>query len=267
MDRHELDTTGDTRRLIHDLRALRDVAPPPSLLPNVLVAVGLGDAFWRTETPIGPVFVAYNDAGVSALAPADDAAAFATAFRARFGRPASQATQPPAALARAVSRRLAGGVRSHVPFDLGGLSAFERSVLDKAQEIPRGEVRPYSWVAGEIGRPQAARAVGSALGRNPIPLLIPCHRVVRSDGSPGEYSGGGPEVKLRVLSYEGVPVQFIDANSRARERYRGSRSTHIYCYPTCRAAQRIRPELAATFASPAQAEAAGYHPCKLCRPA
>ncbi|MER3421295.1 MAG: cysteine methyltransferase, partial [Chloroflexota bacterium] len=82
----------------------------------------------------------------------------------------------------------------------------QRRVLEKTAEIPRGEVRPYAWVAREIGAPGAVRAVGTALGHNPIPFIIPCHRVVRADGSLGEYSGGGPAVKARVLAYEGVPL-------------------------------------------------------------
>ena len=65
---------------------------------------------------------------------------------------------------------------------------FERAVLEKALEIPRGEVRPYSWIASEIGRPKAVRAVGSALAHNPVPLVMPCHRVVRADGMIGQYS-------------------------------------------------------------------------------
>ena len=63
----------------------------------------------------------------------------------------------------------------------------------KALEIPRGEVRPYGWIAAEIGRPKAVRAVGTALGHNPVPLIVPCHRVVRSDGMIGQYSLGGPQ--------------------------------------------------------------------------
>ena len=75
-------------------------------------------------------------------------------------------------------------------YDLSGLSPFERAVLTKTLEIPLGEVRPYGWVAREIGRPRAVRAVGSALGRNPVPVLIPCHRVVRSDGALSGYRWG-----------------------------------------------------------------------------
>jgi O-6-methylguanine DNA methyltransferase len=78
-------------------------------------------------------------------------------------------------------------------------------VLMKALEIPRGEVRTYGWIAREIGRPKAVRAVGTALAKNPIPLFIPCHRVVRSDGSIGQYGCGGPVNKRRLLLHEGVP--------------------------------------------------------------
>jgi methylated-DNA-[protein]-cysteine S-methyltransferase len=69
------------------------------------------------------------------------------------------------------------------------VTPFQRAVLDAARSIPRGEVRTYGWVAARIGRPRAARAVGQALGANPLPLVIPCHRVVAS-GAGGGYGGG-----------------------------------------------------------------------------
>lgn len=218
------------------------------------------------QTDVGRILLAYRGTTVVRLGIEEEDAAFVRSVTATHGAvPEAEAT-PPARLAEAVRRHLSGE-RRFTDVDLSDLPDFGRRVLEKTAEIPRGEVRPYAWIAREIGAPGAVRAVGTALGRNPIPLLIPCHRVVRSDGSPGEYSGGGPEVKLRVLSHEGVPVQFIDPAGAGRERYRGSTSTHIYCYPTCRAAQRIRPDRRATFGSPAQAMAAGYRPCKLCRPA
>jgi methylated-DNA-[protein]-cysteine S-methyltransferase len=80
-------------------------------------------------------------------------------------------------------------------------------VLDATRAIPRGQVRSYSAVAVQIGAPAAARAVGTALARNPVPILIPCHRVVRTDGVLGEYSGGGSEVKARILLWEGIDVR------------------------------------------------------------
>ncbi len=80
-------------------------------------------------------------------------------------------------------------------------TAFEKAVWSAAREIPYGETRTYKWIAEKIGKPGAARAVGQALSRNPIPILVPCHRVIESDGSLGGYSGG-VERKRRLLDIE-----------------------------------------------------------------
>jgi len=82
------------------------------------------------------------------------------------------------------------------------LTAFEWQVLQAALTIPLGETRSYQWVAQKIGRPQAARAVGQALRKNPYPLMIPCHRVVRSDGTPGGYAGKMDGKKSQLLAAE-----------------------------------------------------------------
>ena len=86
--------------------------------------------------------------------------------------------------------------------DLSGLTAFQRDVYRAARSIPPGEVRTYGEIARAIGRPRAARAVGSALGRNPIPLLIPCHRVVSSSDLGGFSAPGGISLKRRMLALE-----------------------------------------------------------------
>ena len=77
---------------------------------------------------------------------------------------------------------------------------FQRAVLDAASSIPRGEVRTYGWIASRIGRPRAARAVGQALGSNPVPVVIPCHRVVAAGGDGGY--GGGLDRKAYLLALE-----------------------------------------------------------------
>jgi methylated-DNA-[protein]-cysteine S-methyltransferase len=82
----------------------------------------------------------------------------------------------------------AGGLPRAIPLALD-VTPFQREVLDATATIPRGEVRTYGWVAARIGRPRGARAVGQALGANPIPLVVPCHRVVGS-GWDGGYGGG-----------------------------------------------------------------------------
>jgi O-6-methylguanine DNA methyltransferase len=94
-------------------------------------------------------------------------------------------------------------------FDLRSVTVFERAVLLKALEIPRGEIRTYGWIAAQIGHPLAVRAVGSALRKNPAPVLIPCHRVVRSDGHIGEYALGGSDNKRTILAAEGVGAEQI----------------------------------------------------------
>ena len=86
---------------------------------------------------------------------------------------------------------------------LDGIGGFRRKCLVAAASIPYGEVRTYAWVARRAGAPGAARAAGSAMAANPVPLIIPCHRVVRSDGTPGEYSGpGGRGMKKRLIRME-----------------------------------------------------------------
>jgi methylated-DNA-[protein]-cysteine S-methyltransferase len=78
---------------------------------------------------------------------------------------------------------------------------FEQSVWKALIEVPYGETRTYKWLAERIGRPQAFRAVGRALGKNPIPIIVPCHRIIETDGSLGGYSSG-IEIKLRLLEIE-----------------------------------------------------------------
>jgi O-6-methylguanine DNA methyltransferase len=265
MSDNERFSTAETRRLVRELRELGGVEAPGELLSSVLVRVGLGDAYWELDTPIGPVFVAYGDAGISAVVRANDAAEFERAFRERHDRALGRLAEPPAELARAVVDGLGGGGRSKLRFDLRGLSEFERAVLLKASEIPRGQVRPYAWIAREIGRPGAVRAVGSALGGNPVPLLIPCHRVVRSDGRIGGYAFGN-EAKRAILASEGIAAEELERIARAGIRYYGSDTTHIYCYPTCSHARRITDRHRVPFRSEGQATAAGYRPCKVCRP-
>jgi len=85
--------------------------------------------------------------------------------------------------------------------DLSAATPFQRKVWETARLIPYGETRSYLWIAEQIHQPGAARAVGQALGRNPLPIIIPCHRVLRSSGGPGGFRGG-PEMKRQFLALE-----------------------------------------------------------------
>ena len=246
-----------------DLRA----AAPPEVGRGAMVELGLADAYAPIDTPLGQVFVAWNGRGVSWVAAGSDGAVFERSFRSRVGRDIGRAADLPARLRTAIGRRLAGDRRVQIPLDLRGHSPFEVAVWTKALEIPRGEVRPYGWIAAEIGRPKAVRAVGTALANNPVPLVVPCHRVVRSDGLIGQYSMGGPDAKRRILAAEGLDTRALEADAAAGRRWTGSDTTHIVCHPTCRDARRVTDRHRVHFPTLAAAASAGYRPCKHCRPA
>jgi O-6-methylguanine DNA methyltransferase len=247
------------------LAGLREAAPP-RLAHATLVAVGLADDYAVMDSPLGPLRVAWNARGVSAVEEAPNDEAFETRFRARTGRVAERRDALPDDLARRIERRLAGDRHNRIALDLRGSTEFERAVWMKALEIPRGEVRPYGWIAAEIGRPKAVRAVGTALGHNPVPLIVPCHRVVRSDGTIGQYSLGGPANKRTILAGEGADPEGLESLARAGIRYFGSDTTHIYCLPTCRDARRVTDRHLVHFGSARAASEAGYRPCRHCRP-
>lgn len=251
------------QQLQRDLRELGRVRAPAGVADAVLARLGLGAAYAALDSVIGPLFVAYDRGGVIAVRRAPSARAFEADFRKTFGRPIHRAPAPPAWLARSLASP--GSARA-LPVDLATRSPFERAVLAKAREIPAGEVRSYAWVAREIGHPAAVRAVGSALGRNPVPLLIPCHRVLRSDGSISDFIFG-PGAKRTLLRHEGVDPDALARLGREGVRYLGSDTTRIYCFPTCRAARRITVRHRVPFGSTRQAARAGYRPCRLCRPA
>jgi methylated-DNA-[protein]-cysteine S-methyltransferase len=105
-----------------------------------------------------------------------------------------------------------------VPFEeleMAPLAPFRRLILMETGRIPRGKVRTYGSLAAAAGRPGAARAVGSAMASNPFPLAIPCHRVVRSDGSLGGF-GGGLALKRALLEREGI---LFDGRGRVRPEF------------------------------------------------
>jgi O-6-methylguanine DNA methyltransferase len=249
---------------LHDLTRLADVRAPAGFADRVLAQAGIGDSYAVFDTVLGPLYMAWNRLGVSAAMRADSAVEFEEWFGDEIGRPLVR-VEPPADMAAKVEDQLRGTRR--MQFDLRGLTPFSQAVLRKTLEIRRGEVRPYSWVAREIGHPAAVRAVGTALANNPIPYFIPCHRVVRSDGVIGNYGGGGPEAKKQILSLEGVQLARLQRLAQSGLRYEGIKSTKIFCFPTCYHGRHAREENFVFFHDEAEARAAGYRPCKDCRPA
>lgn len=234
-------------------------AAPPGLSEKIFTG-------WLVApSRLGEVYVAFTGAGVQFLRSTEsvngDPAGFTDAYRRRFGRPLRSADRAPAGLLPALGGHSASSLR----LDLGGLSDFERDVLAATRRIPAGETRPYGWVAREAGRPRAVRAVGSVLARNPVPLLVPCHRVVRTDGRLGDYMFG-PARKEELLRHEEANVDEVGEYARIGVHYLGSDTTGVVCFPTCHDARRITPAHRQGFRTLNAAVAAGYRPCRTCRP-
>ena len=103
--------------------------------------------------------------------------------------------------------------RFHLPLDFSGATEFQRRIFERLIDIPYGRIVSYGDIADEMGDPGAARAVGQAVGANPLPIVVPCHRVVRSDGRLGGYSLGLRR-KVALLSVEGVDVDGHQSGSR-----------------------------------------------------
>lgn len=240
--------------------------PPDGLTDRILAATGHADRYVTRSSPLGALFVAFNDRGVNSVRLAPDAPSFERSHLEHTGRPAVPADQEPPFLARRLDAAIAEGRPGSLPLDLRDLTDFQRSVLLKAAEIPHGEVRPYGWIAKEIGKPGAVRAVGSALARNPVPVIIPCHRVVRSDGTLGKYSLGEDANKGVLLQAEGLPLEDYLKLAQHGVRFIGTTSTRVFCHPTCGHSLRARPENRVDFSSEEEARTAGYRPCKVCRP-
>jgi methylated-DNA-[protein]-cysteine S-methyltransferase len=156
------------------------------------------------SSPLGPLFAAVNERGLCALEFGRQESEFLQRFDNR-----ARLKKDPKAVERVLAqlREYFAGDRSNfnLPVDISQLTPFQRSVLDVACRIAPGQVWTYQRIAEELGRPRASRPVGGALAHNPIPIVIPCHRVVASDGSLGGYSGGsGLKAKRWLLRLEGA---------------------------------------------------------------
>jgi len=145
---------------------------------------------------------------------------------------------------------------------------FDRTVLRATAAIPYGAVTSYGAVAREIGKPSAVRAVAQALRWNPLPIVVPCHRVIGATGVLTGYAGNKVSLKQRLLSVEGIPTARATRELQVvrRATYASDRHETEYCLPTC-GSILTRPLAELTlFASRQCAEAAGLRPCTSCRP-
>jgi len=190
-------------RLAETLEAERPTPPPLTFLAKRLRRA----AYARIESPVGPLFVAASDQGVCEVGFGVNETE--EAFRRHLERRGFAPTANGVAIewiARQLQEYFRGERnRFEVPLDFSGVPAFTRAVLLATAEVPYGHLATYRDIAQRVGRPGATRAVGNALGRNPIPIIVPCHRIVRSDSSLGGYAGG-IEIKQRLLAHEGATL-------------------------------------------------------------
>jgi len=174
--------------------AFRDLAGSEGLLDV---------AYDLTDSPIGPLLVAATGRGLCEIAFDPDPEAEVERLARMHGVRVLRSPRPVDEARRELDEYFEG--RRHefdLPVDLTGLPVFQQSVLEELQRVPYGQVDTYGGLAARIGKPKAARAVGGALNRNPVPIVVPCHRIVGSTGSLVGYAGG-VERKQLLLSLEG----------------------------------------------------------------
>jgi methylated-DNA-[protein]-cysteine S-methyltransferase len=183
----------------------------PSTLDNrfrdTAAAEGLLDVSYDiADTPVGPLYVAVSDRGLCRISYDPEPERQTEQLARIFGLRVLRTARPIDPVRRELDEYFEGRRREFgLPVDLRGRSDFTRVVLEQLARVPYGEVTTYGSLAARSGRPRAARAVGTIMNRNPIPIVLPCHRVVGSTGSLVGY-GGGLERKRQLLDLEDAPV-------------------------------------------------------------
>lgn len=167
---------------------------------------GISINYAIVDSPLGRLLVAGTEKGVCRISLADDDKSLETALRKEFPQAEQYRDSGPLSEWIEIVARVVAGEPSDIdtglPLDVRG-TAFQRRVWEALRQIPRGETRTYAQVAEDIGQPSATRAVANACAKNPTPIVVPCHRVVRTDGGLGGYALG-PARKQKLLKQEGA---------------------------------------------------------------
>ncbi len=222
-------------------------------------------------SPLGHVLIARSEHGVALVEYLGEA----TTLRAsRLSRVAGVEPTPDGAEVERLYRELLDyldGRRTELgwPLDLRFASSdFHRAVLEATERVPYGAVTSYAGLAAGIGRPTAVRAVAQALRWNPLPIVVPCHRIIGASGSLTGYAGSRVTLKQRLLAVEGVPTLRADRDFRvARDAmYVTERGEAAYCLPTCGSVSSRTLARLTLFRSRELAASTGLHPCGDCRP-
>jgi O-6-methylguanine DNA methyltransferase len=246
-------------------RTVRSLLAPPPRSCRDSVAGKCSDSYDTITERGETVFVVFTDRGLRMIHRGGSLDDVRERYAHKYGRQIIQGRLPER-FRKQVAAALRGEGVSDPQIDWGDdISAIERDVLKMLTRIPRGEVRTYSWIAQQVGRPRAVRAVGNICAHNAVPFVVPCHRVVPASGGIGNYAFGSA-LKRELLRREGVDVDALDALARKGVRYIGSKTTKIVCFPTCRDARRIAEGNRVPFADAEAALGKGFRPCRKCQP-
>jgi methylated-DNA-[protein]-cysteine S-methyltransferase len=172
---------------------------------DAAVGEGLLDvAYDLVDSPLGPLLVGVSDRGVCRIAFEPDPDAELDRLSARVGPRVLRAGRKVEPVRRQLDEYFARRRRTfELDYDLAGLPVFQQEVLHELVRVPYARTSTYGTLAARLGRPRAARAVGGALNRNPVPIVVPCHRIVGSTGNLVGYAGG-LERKQALLELEGA---------------------------------------------------------------
>ena len=257
-----LPVVGDSKQGLHEARRVLDARLAGKTRPRLLLEV------WHS--PVGDIRIGKTDKGVALV---------------EFVRPEESesptihwqktfAVEPSGPEVADLIRKLRdyfSGRRRDLEWivdDVLMRSDFQREVLRATAEVPYGTVVTYQGIAEAIGQPKAVRAVAQALRYNPVPIHIPCHRVIGSDGSLTGYAGNLVGVKRQILEVEGIPVVETAkglAIPKARM-YVGWRHDRYFCLPGCSTLREQSAGDRAFIPSRLRAEEMGFQPCDVCRP-
>ncbi len=274
--RSELDQYRAVGDLVHALAAVpapeADVARARAGLESRLADLKSRIVHYRIfDSSLGRILIAISDHGVALVEyVGDDSSLHASRLDRTRGVRAVEDGDEVGGFFRELSEYLAGRrTRLDWPLDMRlARSDFHRAVLRAASEIPFGAVTSYANLAAELGTPSASRAVAQALRWNPVPIVVPCHRIVGSTGALVGYAGSKVALKQRLLGLEGVATTGAEAGSRVVRERMYVRDGHDaeYCVPTC-GSLAARPLSRLTlFTRRERAESLGLRPCTSCRP-
>jgi methylated-DNA-[protein]-cysteine S-methyltransferase len=220
------------------------------------------------SSPVGKILIARSELGVSLVRYIDSEAA----AKSHMARLAGDEAVEDRAAVEATYRELldylsARATRLGWQLDLRWAQGdFQRRVLAATSELPYGAITSYGGIARRIGAPASVRAVAQALRHNPLPIAIPCHRVIGSSGDMTGYAGSKIGLKERLLSLEGVPVGLRAHRIERDHMYILAEGEVEYCVPSCGSISRKPLAEVTLFGSRQHAEDAGLRPCTSCRP-